>query len=166
MRRATDIRSALLTRQFLKEFCVSQMTDVSRFLSAIVFFFLFATFCLDGRATAQQAQQGSGNIEGRVVDAATGDALPGAKIVVLGTAAETSTDRDGVFRLAGVPVGSQTLVITYLGRRDGTPAVDVTAGTTRRLDVRMSAAAFEETVTVQGQLIADANARALNQQRT
>src|SRR5262249_56401608 len=43
---------------------------------------------------------------------------------------------------------------------------DVTAGTTRRLDVRMSAAAFEETVTVQGQLIADANARALNQQRT
>src|SRR5262245_21190724 len=142
------------------------MTDVRRLLSVIATFLLIAAFCGDGRALAQQPQQGSGNIEGRVVDAATGDPLPGAKVVVLRTASETSTDRDGGFRLAGIPVGSQTLVITYLGRRDETPAVDVTAGTTRRLDVRMSAAAFEETVTVQGQLIADANARAINQQRT
>jgi TonB-dependent receptor len=123
-------------------------------------------FGFNGRALAQQARQDSGNSEGRVVDAATGDPLPGAKIMVVGSASEASTDRDGVFRLPGIPAGSQTLLVTYLGRRDETPAVDVSAGTTRRLDVRMSAVAFEETVTVQGQLIADANARALNQQRT
>ncbi len=142
------------------------LSDVSRRLPATVILLFVAVLCFDGRARAQQPQQGSGNIEGRVVDAATGDPLPGAKVVVLGTASEASTDRDGIFRLAGVSVGSQTLVITYLGRRDETPAVDVAAGITRRLDVQMSAAAFEETVTVQGQLIADANARALNQQRT
>jgi len=142
------------------------MTDARRFLSATIAFALVAVLAFSSGAQAQQHQQGLGNIEGRVVDAASGDPLPGAKVIVLGTASETSTDRDGVFRLAGVSVGSQTLIITYLGRRDETPAVDVTAGTTHRLDVQMSAAAFEETVTVQGQLIADANARALNQQRT
>jgi len=42
---------------------------------------------------------GSGVVEGRVVDAATGEPLPGAQVLVTGSAAETSTDRDGRFRL-------------------------------------------------------------------
>jgi CarboxypepD_reg-like domain len=41
---------------------------------------------------------GSGVVEGRVVDAATGEPLPGAPVLVSGSAAETSTDRDGRFR--------------------------------------------------------------------
>src|SRR5215475_7377225 len=100
------------------------MTDARRFLLLVITFLLVAVLAFSSGAQAQQHQQGLGNIEGRVVDAASGDPVPGAKVIVLGTASETSTDRDGVFRLAGVSVGSQTLIITYLGRRDETPAVD------------------------------------------
>ena len=42
----------------------------------------------------------------------------------------------------------------------------MTAGATRRLDVNMGANKFEESVTVQAELILDAQARALNQQKT
>lgn len=115
---------------------------------------------------ATAAKQGSGVIEGRIVDAATGSPLPGAKVVVTGSASEASTDRDGVFRLAGVAPGDQTVAVTYLGRPDQTETVQVDAGVTRHIDIRMGAAAFNETVTVQAELITDANARALNQQRT
>jgi TonB-dependent receptor len=120
-----------------------------------------------GLTLPAQAQQSTGVVEGRVVDAASGEPLPGAKIVVTGSATESSTDRDGVFRLPRVAAGEQTIAVTYLGHRDETVVISVTPGTVRRLDVRMSSASgFEETVTVQAELITDANARALNQQRT
>ena len=108
----------------------------------------------------------SGVVEGRVTDGATGEALPGARLAIPGTAIETSTDRQGMFRLTGVPAGQQTILVSYLGRRDETVDVDVTAGSARRLDVNLGANKFEESVTVQAELIRDAQARALNQQKT
>src|SRR5262245_56921359 len=131
---------------------------------ALVSIFLATCVLAIGRLTyAQATSTRTGVVEGRVVDAATNEPLPGAKVVVMGSVLETSTDRDGVFRLSGVAPGLQTIVITYLGRRDETAAVDVTAGVARKLDARLSVSAFEETVTVQAGLIEDANARALNQ---
>jgi len=115
---------------------------------------------------AQAPSASSGIVEGRVADAATGDPLPGAKLTIPGSAIETSTDRQGFFRLSGVPAGQHTILVTYLGRRDETVDLDVTAGITRRLDVNMGANKFEESVTVQAELILDAQARALNQQKT
>jgi TonB-dependent receptor len=109
---------------------------------------------------------GSGVVEGRVVDAATGDPLPGAQVLVTGSAAETSTDRDGRFRLSAVPAGDRTVVVTYLGRQDATVEAKVVAGATQRLDIQMKMVAFEESVSVPGQLILDAQERALNQQKT
>ena len=109
---------------------------------------------------------GSGVVEGRVVDAATGEPLPGAQVLVTGSAAETSTDRDGRFRLSAVPAGDRTVVVTYLGRQDATVEARVVAGATQRLDIQMKMVAFEESVSVPGQLILDAQERALNQQKT
>jgi len=109
---------------------------------------------------------GSGVVEGRVVDAATGEPLPGAQVLVTGSAAETSTDRDGRFRLSAVPAGDRTVVVTYLGRQDATVEAKVVAGATQRLDIQMKMVAFEESVSVPGQLILDAQERALNQQKT
>src|SRR4030095_4685265 len=58
------------------------------------------------------------------------------------------------------------ILVSYLGRRDETVDVDVIAGSTRRLDVNMGTNRFEESVTVPAELIRDAQARALNQQKT
>ena len=118
------------------------------------------------RAQDARARQGAGVVEGRVTDAATGDPLPGARVIVTGSTAEASTDREGLFRLAAVPAGDQTVVISYLGRADVATDTKVTAGATRRVDVQMKLAAFEETVTVQAELIQAAQERALNQQKT
>jgi hypothetical protein len=101
-----------------------------------------------------------------VTEGATGEALPGARLAIPGTVIETSTDRQGMFRLTGVPAGQQTILVSYLGRRDETVDVDVTAGSARRLDVNLGANKFEESVAVQAKLIRDAQARALNQQKT
>ena len=117
------------------------------------------------RAIAQ-APASSGVVEGRVTDGATGEALPGARLTIPGSAIETSTDRQGAFRLTGVPAGQQTILVSYLGRRDETVDVDVIAGSTRRLDVNMGTRRFEEAITVEAELIRDAQARALNQQKT
>jgi len=111
-------------------------------------------------------RQASGVIEGRVTDAATGDPLPGAKILVADSSAEASTDREGLFRLAAVPVGDHSVVVTYLGRPDVVAEATVVAGAARKLDVQMGVAAFEETVTVRAELIQAAQERALNQQKT
>jgi TonB-dependent receptor len=113
-----------------------------------------------------QAGAATGAIEGRVIDGANGNPLPGAKVVVTGSPTETSTDRDGFYRLAGVPAGDRTVVVTYLGRKDAVLETAVTAGATRRLDVTMGLVGFEESVTVEGELILAAQERALNQQKT
>src|SRR5262245_6522547 len=87
---------------------------------------------------AQSTTAATGVVEGRVVDAATGNPLPGATVIATGTAAQASTDRDGVFRLAGVPAGDRTVVVAYLGRKDEIVETKVVGGAVARLDVKMS----------------------------
>jgi hypothetical protein len=127
--------------------------------------------CAASPVTAQQsapapASTGAGVIEGRVTDAGSGNPLPGAQVVVTGSAAEASTDRDGRYRLGAVPAGDRTVVVVYLGRQDATVDVKVVSGATQTADVQMKMVGFEETVTVEAPLIRDAQERALNQQRT
>jgi outer membrane receptor protein involved in Fe transport len=122
-------------------------------------------------APARAQERGSaagrpGVIEGRVVDAGTGEPLPGARVIVTGAPTEASTDREGAFRLAGVPAGERSIVISYLGRKDEVVELTLAAGATQRVEVKMAQTSFEERVDVKADLIADAHARALNQQKT
>jgi hypothetical protein len=73
-------------------------------------------------ATApDSAAQAPGSIvQGRVTDALTSDTLAGATVRIEGTSLRASTDRDGRFRITGVPAGHQVLVVSYLGRKDKT----------------------------------------------
>ncbi len=123
-------------------------------------------FLTIGVEAASQAQP-TGIVSGRVVDASRGEALPGALVRVEGTATSTPTDRQGAFRLTGVPVGAQTLLVTYLGRLDGKQAVTVTAGTPVAVEIKLEPDyTYSETVNVSGESIQEGQARALNQQRT
>jgi hypothetical protein len=64
--------------------------------------------------TAQTLHQ---TIRGRVIDQATQTTLPGATIILEGTTPPggTTTDMDGNFILSRVPVGRQTLVVSFMG---------------------------------------------------
>lgn len=67
-----------------------------------------------GLSSAVMAQ--SGNVEGAVIDAVTGEALPGVNIVVDGTTVGTTTDMEGAFSITVDGPGA-VLNFTYIGYR-------------------------------------------------
>jgi TonB-dependent receptor len=123
--------------------------------------------CLAVLPAGVAAQSATGTVSGRVKDQKSGEALPGASVVVLGTSLRTAVDRSGTFTLAAVPAGTQTIVVSYLGHTEDRRTVNVTAGANLTVDVELKRASlFTEQVTVVGDPIQEGQARALNQQRT
>ncbi|HGY56566.1 MAG TPA: TonB-dependent receptor, partial [Caldithrix abyssi] len=60
----------------------------------------------------------TGKISGVVKDADTGEPLPGANVVIEGTALGASTDMDGFYSIINVPPGVYTLRVIYIGYAD------------------------------------------------
>lgn len=127
-----------------------------RFTLVFIGCFLFL-----GIATAGHAQPSS-SVSGRVTDALTGNALPGASVAVDGTAFTTETDLAGSFTLVRVPSGSQKLVISYLGFETKTVDINVN-GSNQSLAIQLSSG-IQESVTVNAPLL-EGQAKALNQQK-
>jgi TonB-dependent receptor len=125
---------------------------------ALVALTLFVTF------PAAPVAADPGVVAGVVADAQAGVGLPGAPVRIEGTAREAVTDSRGRFRIAGVPDGEHTLVVTYLGFETARQAVRVANGDAAEVRVEMRLRGFEETVTVQAPLL-EGQARALNQQQ-
>lgn len=109
--------------------------------------------------------QSAGAVSGRVADAATRAPLAGADVRLDGTAFSTATDRTGGYRLGGVPPGSYSLVVVYLGHAEQRAEVTIAAGQTAAVDVDLARNAFAENVQVTAP-IGEGQAAALNQQRT
>ncbi len=59
--------------------------------------------------------QGKGTLAGKVVDADLGDGMPGVNVVIDGTMMGAATDLEGAYRLDNVPIGSYTVVATFIG---------------------------------------------------
>ncbi len=96
----------------------------------------------------------TGTIAGIVVDEDLGETLIGVNVLVeeLGTGAATGLDGD--YRIPGVPAGTYTLVVSYLGyNSQRITGVTVTEGTTT-VDVALS----EETLEIEGEVIVEARA--------
>lgn len=67
------------------------------------------------KAEKTDPPSGSGTITGNVSDATTGEALPAANVLVVGTSLGAATDLDGHYVISGVPSGSYTLRVSYVG---------------------------------------------------
>ena len=67
-------------------------------------------------------------IEGRVFNAATGNALVNARVTLDGTNREAITDESGSYRFSDVPAGAAGLRVGYLGMESATATVSVPAG--------------------------------------
>lgn len=106
----------------------------------------------------------TGAIAGRVVDAATRNALAGAVVTVEGTQLRAATGPDGAFRLGNVPAGTATVRVSYLGFEDYTGPAAVVENTTLALSIPMTANAIVlDALVVEGRAVGQA--QALNQQR-
>ena len=78
--------------------------------------FLLFSFLLTFVALSALGQAGSrALISGRVVDAETGQPLPGAHVFIASSMIGTVTDTNGQFDLHDVPVGAHRLYVSMLG---------------------------------------------------
>ncbi|PSQ78785.1 MAG: SusC/RagA family TonB-linked outer membrane protein, partial [Bacteroidetes bacterium QH_7_62_13] len=96
---------------------------------------LFALAALGLFSQGVFAQEG--RIAGTVVDSTTSRALPGVNVVVEGTQIGAATDSDGSFRLTNVPVGTNTLNVSFVGYRQKEVSVNVQEGSTTDVRIRI-----------------------------
>jgi TonB-dependent SusC/RagA subfamily outer membrane receptor len=99
-------------------------------------------------AASPLSAQETGEITGRITNAATLRPIDGVQISVQGTGIGTLTDVDGRFVLMSVPVGQVTISFDNIGFAHESREVTVHAGTTTQLDVTLSerAIALDELV--------------------
>ncbi|MDO8632708.1 MAG: TonB-dependent receptor plug domain-containing protein, partial [Phycisphaerales bacterium] len=107
----------------------------------------------------------SGTISGRVFEGATGRSLQGAIVKAAGTTVVDYTDSDGRFSLAGVPPGTVSLEVEYVGLDLFKQTVVVTAGSQVLVNAELKSevlrmATFEVAESARGQALA------INQQKT
>jgi len=94
------------------------------------------SFLLLTIATVAFAQLGA--IRGRVTDAQTGEALPGANVFLLNTVYGAATDASGFYLIRNVVPGTYTLVARYVGYQEFRQSVRVTPGDTITVNVRLA----------------------------
>lgn len=112
------------------------MTTVPRFVMTVAA--LFATVAFP---VGLHAQQGTGTIRGRVVDAERLAPLPDVTISVADKTVLSGSG--GFFVLTAVPAGVHTLEANFIGHRPVEQEVTVTAGSEASVEIRMTIAPFE-----------------------
>ncbi|GJQ21340.1 MAG: hypothetical protein HBSIN02_16950 [Bacteroidia bacterium] len=102
------------------------------------------------------AQGVTGEIRGTVTDSERGELLVGANVVIDGTALGSATNLEGLYSIKGVPPGTYTVTARYVGYRQLSQQVTVSAGQTVVQDFALSVSAVrlgEVVVTGQGTAI-------------
>lgn len=88
-------------------------------------------------ATPAHAQRGA--VRGAVVEAGTGEPLPGANVYLAGTTWGAATEEDGRFSIEAVPAGTYDLAASMVGFAAAHRTVTLTAGATAEVTFRLSA---------------------------
>jgi len=78
-------------------------------------------------------------VSGTVTDASTGDALPGANVVLVGTNMGAAAASDGSYTVTNVPAGSYTITASVIGYADASQSVDVSGDVTANFSLETSA---------------------------
>jgi TonB-dependent receptor len=104
-------------------------------------------------------------IKGRIYDKTTGEALPGASVVVEKTGLGSATDVEGQYSISSITPGSYSVKISYLGYKTEFYDVTLNDNTTKELDAGLELMAIQgEELVVTAQ--AEGQMQAINQQIT
>ncbi len=102
-------------------------------------------------------------IEGFVIDANTGDPLPGANVIIVGSSLGSSTDLDGKYNFVGLSPGSYDFRVTYIGYETTEKTVAITSGDQQRVNFVLKSVVIEgEAIVVSAQR--EGQMAAINQQ--
>ena len=107
-----------------------------------------------------------GTVEGRVVDAKSGDYLPGANVILAGTNYGTATDRTGSFFIMNIPDGTYDLTVSYVGYEEFKTSITLSETISRvTVDVALKVSYVKlGEVVVEG--LMQGQAKALSQQKS
>ncbi len=108
------------------------------------------TICLSALVIVLMANSilaASTKIEGYVKDATTGEALPGANVILVGTSMGAATGNNGKYTIENVPPGKYKLRASYIGYKTKTVSITVKTDLTLEQNFRL------EPVGVQGKTI-------------
>ncbi len=96
--------------------------------------------------------QSTGKLSGRVLDSETGEGLPGATVLIVGTQFGTAADFDGNYTILGLPVGNYDVQVSFVGYQSSTVTdVEINSGYTRELNFTLSPGELLEGVVVEYQ---------------
>jgi iron complex outermembrane receptor protein len=101
---------------------------------------LKALFFLVGLISLASAQTA---LTGTVSNAATGQNLEGARVVLKGTGRETLTDQQGVYRFNDLPAGAATLEVSYTGLQTVAQGVQIASGPAQRHDIGLTSDIYQ-----------------------
>jgi iron complex outermembrane recepter protein len=94
-------------------------------------------FAFSSLASAQTA------LTGTISNAATGQTLEGARVVLKGAGRETLTDNQGVYRFDNVPPGQAVLQVSYTGLQTVEQSVQITTGAAQRQDFGLTSEIYQ-----------------------
>lgn len=94
-----------------------------------LFIFIFSSVGLNAQ---------NGNIAGRVTDSQSGEFLPSANVLLVGTRFGAATDLQGAYRISNVPPGSYKLQVRYIGYADFETDITVVSGRTLEVMVKLT----------------------------
>lgn len=80
----------------------------------------------------------NGELRGTVTDAATGEDLPGANLMIEGQDLGAATNIDGDYHIANIPSGNHTLIVRFLGYQTKTIDFSLSSGQVLDLDIELS----------------------------
>ncbi|HEX9652074.1 MAG TPA: carboxypeptidase-like regulatory domain-containing protein, partial [bacterium] len=70
----------------------------------------------------------NGAIEGKITDSKTGEPLPGANVIIIGTSIGAACDLRGAYFIQNVPPGNYTLRVSYIGYEKSEAPIQVPPG--------------------------------------
>ncbi len=114
------------------------MTQFGKRLASLASLFAFVVLFVP-----PVAAQSTGTLAGTVTDAETGDPLPGVNVVLSEIDRGAATGPDGQFTLRDVAEGTYALEARFVGYTTVARTVDVTAGGTTRLRLRLESKAVD-----------------------
>ncbi|MGD8415086.1 MAG: carboxypeptidase-like regulatory domain-containing protein [Candidatus Latescibacterota bacterium] len=113
--------------------------------STAALFAVFLTFVAGRMDGATFPSPNTGKIVGKITDAQTGEALPGANVIIDGTTIGAAADVDGQFLILQAPPGTHTLRVTMIGYATSlVEDVKVQSGLTTEINVALSPSTLEQ----------------------
>jgi TonB-dependent receptor len=109
-------------------------------------------------------QSNKGAISGSIADK-SGSVLKGARIELLPLGITSTANSQGEFELRDITPGHYTLTVSYIGFKPYSASVDLTAGKTLNLDLKLEVASKREEILVTAER-AHGEAESINQTRT